>query len=73
MGPGEYFLKKFNSSLLTIKSSKQNLQQTKFYFFFFLCFVFLIFFLEKISLDSSEEPSAKQTIHVKCQGIFSEK
>ena len=40
-----------------------------FYFIFF--FFFFFFFSEKTSLDISCELSAKQTIHMKCQDLFS--
>ena len=34
-------------------------------------FLFIYFFLEKTSPDISCELSAKQTIHMKCQDLFS--
>ena len=40
------------------------------YLFILFCFV-LFFFSEKTSLDISLELSAKQTIHMKCQDLFS--
>ena len=49
-----------------------------FFFFFvlFFCFVLLLLFLflfKKIRLDISCELSAWQTIHMKCQDLFSNK
>ena len=49
-----------------------------FFFFFFFFFskidiFFFFFFLEKIRFDISCESSARQTIHMKCQILFSQK
>ena len=39
--------------------------------FLLLLFFFFFFFSEKTSLDISCELSAKQTVHMKCQDLFS--
>ena len=67
--------------LLTLKVSITNAAgNILIFFFFFFFFFFLIFDLilffdvsEKIRLDISYELPAKQTIHIKCQVLFSVK
>ena len=56
--------------------SRRNIEMTLFFLsffflFFFFFFFFFLYFQEKIKLDTSSELSARQTIHMKRQVLFS--
>ena len=59
-------------TLLTLKVPSK-IRSRQHYNFFFCLFIYLFFFLDKTSLDISCELSAWQTVHMKCQNLFSAK
>ena len=57
--------------IYTVCHSSSSFDQAKFVTDDTQIFVFVFFFLQKISFDISCEYSAKQTVYIKCQDLFS--